>query len=247
MRFLSVLLGLMCLPVLLLAILTAPLWAPILLLLALIVPGLRAFSRTSKRRRWSLATYHSPHSLTWRWGIGFAIGSILTKPFLRLNGGSPFIGFGFSIGLAGAHVYTNNYGWQFGVWLLGLHFDLHQQRPMWYRDIYKRDQRDYGDRMQINALVREEWREGVSAGAAARQVCRSLGAHGLAPSLKRLLEEMLGDANRDNFDRQMILSAFDRADPAAAQEARMASFYRCNPHVEAVPDATEVAMPAAVH
>ncbi|MEO9230893.1 MAG: hypothetical protein ABI216_18375 [Devosia sp.] len=78
----------------------------------------------------------------------------------------------------------------------------------------------------IETWAKEELRPGVSPGAAARQLCRSLGAHGVAPTLKAMFEEMLADANRASFDRSMILDAFRDAAPAAAQDATIASFNR---------------------
>ncbi len=47
----------------------------------------------------------------------------------------------------------------------------------------------------IETWAAEEYREDVSAGAAARQLCRSLGIAGSAPTLRRLLEDLLGEAN----------------------------------------------------
>lgn len=81
----------------------------------------------------------------------------------------------------------------------------------------------------IETWAAEEYREGVSPGAAARQLCRSLGANGVAPTLKRLIEDLLADANRASFDRSQILSDFAEADPEAAAEAQLASFARNNP------------------
>lgn len=52
----------------------------------------------------------------------------------------------------------------------------------------------------IERWVHEEYRPGVSAGAAARQVCRQLGCNGHAPELKRLLEDMLADFNEQNHE-----------------------------------------------
>ena len=80
----------------------------------------------------------------------------------------------------------------------------------------------------IEGMAAAEYREGVSPGAAARQLCRSLGAHGVAPTLKRLLEDMLSNANRASFDRSQILSDFDAAAPEAAAAARVASHERIN-------------------
>ncbi len=55
----------------------------------------------------------------------------------------------------------------------------------------------FDPRKPIEELVQREYREGVSAGAAARQLCRSLDGY---PSLKRLLEDMLADYNQQNHE-----------------------------------------------
>lgn len=78
----------------------------------------------------------------------------------------------------------------------------------------------------IERWAKEEYRRGVSAGAAARQLCRSLGAAGVAPTLKRILEDMLADYNRASSDRAQILDAFDEAAPVEASDARQESFER---------------------
>ena len=80
----------------------------------------------------------------------------------------------------------------------------------------------------IEQWAAEEYREGVSPGAAARQLCRSLGANGAAPTLKRLLEDMLANTNRASFDRSQILNDFDAAAPEEAAAARAASHKRNN-------------------
>lgn len=80
----------------------------------------------------------------------------------------------------------------------------------------------------IEQWARDEYREGVSAGAAARQLCRLLGAYDAAPTLQRMLEDMLGDRNMASHDRHMILRDFEAASPKAAAEARLASFKRLN-------------------
>ncbi|UEM08021.1 hypothetical protein JL101_035820 (plasmid) [Skermanella rosea] len=81
----------------------------------------------------------------------------------------------------------------------------------------------------IETWTKAEYREGVSAGAAANQLCRQLGAYSYtAPTLKRLLEDMLIEANKRTFDRNQILQAFERAAPDAAAVARRESFERNN-------------------
>ena len=84
----------------------------------------------------------------------------------------------------------------------------------------------------IDTWAAVEYREGVSPGAAARQLCRSLGSNGVAPCLKELLEDMLADALRASFDRSQILIDFADADPEAAAEAYAASFARNNPSAD---------------
>jgi len=79
----------------------------------------------------------------------------------------------------------------------------------------------------IETMAREEYREGVSAGAAARQLCRSL--DGIAPTLKRMLEDMLAGANRANFDRSCILRDLDAVAPDDAPRIRRESYIRNNP------------------
>lgn len=84
------------------------------------------------------------------------------------------------------------------------------------------------DESIIEKWAREEYRDGVSSGAAARQLCRLLGMSNASPTLKRILEDMLGDINRASHDRHMILVAFDEASPNAAKKARRESFKRLN-------------------
>jgi hypothetical protein len=80
----------------------------------------------------------------------------------------------------------------------------------------------------IEKRSQDEFKDGASAGAAARQICLHLGIHNEAPTLKRLLEELLADANRSSFDRSQILRAFDEVNPDAATASRRESFSRNN-------------------
>lgn len=83
-------------------------------------------------------------------------------------------------------------------------------------------------KIDIEEMTKSEWPEGRSAGAAARELCRALSCNGASPTLQRLLETLLGDANLQSHDRAMILSAFKEADPEAAAAARSESFARLN-------------------
>ena len=82
----------------------------------------------------------------------------------------------------------------------------------------------------IEKWCQDEYREGVSPGAVARQLCRMLGASNAAPTLQRMLEDMLSEANRRAFDRSQILSAVDVAAPEDAPRIRRESFIRNNPN-----------------
>lgn len=157
MRMMSIAFGLLCLPLLVAVILLSPVIVPALCLLAVIVPGVAAFRRTSGKRSWNVASYHSPHSLTWRWLVNLSLGSVFTRPRLYMSPRETFMGvknpfsaFAFNIGIAGASASTNNYGWQFAAWLLGLRIHFSQQRSMWYRDLYRRA-RDEADQLSCRA------------------------------------------------------------------------------------------------
>lgn len=157
MRFTSVMLGLLCLPLLAVAILLSPVIVPVLFVLAAIVPGLAVLKRTSGKKSWNIASYHSPHSLTWRWIISLTFGSVFSRPRLYMSPRETFMGvrnpfpaFAFNIGIAGGSASKNNYGWQFAAWILGLHVNFSQQHPMWYRDLYQRA-RDEADQLSGHA------------------------------------------------------------------------------------------------
>ena len=60
------------------------------------------------------------------------------------------------------------------------------------------------ERSMIEMWVAEEYQEGVSAGAAARQLCRRLEDF---PNLKRLIEDLLADANRQSFEQGQTTDA----------------------------------------
>jgi len=153
MRFLSVVLASLCLASLAVAIVLSPVIILALFVLGLVVPGFAAFKSTSGKRSWNIASYHSPHSLTWRWLIGLTIGSVFARPRIYMSARNTFMGeidpfptFAFNVGFAGGSASKNNYGWQFAAWIFGLHLHFSQQRPMWYRDLYHRA-RDEADQL----------------------------------------------------------------------------------------------------
>ncbi|HRQ59794.1 MAG TPA: hypothetical protein PLN31_20460 [Azoarcus taiwanensis] len=79
----------------------------------------------------------------------------------------------------------------------------------------------------LEQAVKREWPEGRSAGAAARQLVYYLEP---APTLKKLIEELLAEANRRAFDRSMILRAIDVVAPDDAPRIRRESYIRNNPN-----------------
>jgi hypothetical protein len=162
MRFMSVMLALLCLPLLLAVIVFSPVIVPVLCVFAAVVPGFAALKRTSSKRSWNLASYHSPHSLTWRWLISVSFGNMFTRPRIYMTPvdhypgmKNPFVAFAFNIGIAGASASTNNYGWQFAAWMFGIHVHFSQQQPMWYRDLYHRA-RDEADQLSGRAWLSDK-------------------------------------------------------------------------------------------
>lgn len=185
MRFTSVMLGLLCLPLLAVAIVLSPAIVPVLFILMAIVPGFTAFRRTSGKRSWNIASFHSPHSLTWRWLINMSLSSMFSRPRLYMaprrdssfGTRSHFVAFAFNIGIAGASASTNNSGWQFTAMILGLCLNFSQQRPMWYRELIQRawDEKD--------AVVRENRRLRDYINIASHNAARSGAASPVAAHL----------------------------------------------------------------
>ncbi len=81
--------------------------------------GLAIFQRTNSRTSWNLASFHSPHSLTWRWILSFDL---------------PKRG-------QGRWFYFSHYGNRTSQWVLfffRFRLGWQTQEPMWYRDMYLR-------------------------------------------------------------------------------------------------------------
>jgi hypothetical protein len=77
----------------------------------------------------------------------------------------------------------------------------------------------------VEKIARDNYRDGMSAGALARQVSGWLPKESI---VRWMLEDMLGSANFDNHDRHMIFSDFDKIDEKESLAAKMRSFYRIN-------------------
>ena len=83
--------------------------------------GLMFFTRCSGEGCWNLASFHSPHSMTWSWVLSFRL------PRSRDEGRW----FHFSR-------YRSNDGLQWWLQIARISISWHRQRPMWYRDCYMR-------------------------------------------------------------------------------------------------------------
>lgn len=90
--------------------------------------GLALFTRTNDRGLWNVASFHSPHSITWSW--------ILSFRFPKKGQGRwlPFF-----------HSYRGNNGLQWHVAFAKCGIQWQRQNPMWYRDVLNR-KRDREDR-----------------------------------------------------------------------------------------------------
>ncbi len=82
--------------------------------------GLALFEKTNSQGCVNLASFHSPHSLTWSWILSFS---------LPRAGSGRWLGF---------HPWQTNQGRQWVFQIAWCTFQWHQQSPMWYRDMYMR-------------------------------------------------------------------------------------------------------------
>lgn len=118
------------------------------------IGGFSFLSRTSSKSTFNVASWHSPHSLTWRWILSLRRHSVmLPKPFMHRNS----IGWGIGLGtLLSFTVYRDNNGWQPEVCILWHGVHLSQQRPMWFKDMCRRawDEAEE-DKRHIRKLERE--------------------------------------------------------------------------------------------
>jgi hypothetical protein len=107
------------------------------------IGGLSLLTATNSPRVWTVAAWHSPHSLTWSWLIHLGAGRPTFKPHWFRH--KPWSGLSFGFGtLFSVSAYRDNQGWQGGLGLGGLDFRFQRQEPMWYRDLYirLRDEQD---------------------------------------------------------------------------------------------------------
>ncbi len=97
-----------------------------------------------------LASWHSPHSLTWSWilTLNWNVPAYV-KPHFQWSAVGPHLFRGASVGsLINAHAMRNNNGWQWGFALLGVGLSWSRQQPMWFRDLYwKRENERYERRV----------------------------------------------------------------------------------------------------
>lgn len=82
--------------------------------------GLILFQRTSDSGCWNVATFHSPHSLTWSWILSFRVPRADEGRWLHF-----------------ARWKTNS-GTQWCLQIARHALQWHRQQPMWYRDLWRR-------------------------------------------------------------------------------------------------------------
>lgn len=87
-----------------------------------IMKGLAFFRRTNSARCWTIAAFHSPHSLTWSWILSFSCDGFSERRFWPL-----------------IMPYRTNQGLQCVIRIpyVGI-FNWHRQQPKWFRDLYHR-------------------------------------------------------------------------------------------------------------
>lgn len=113
------------------------------------IGGLTIFERRGRGRA-DIASWHSPHSLTWSWilTVSWAVPGYV-KPHWQWETVGPHKFRGASIGsLINAHAMRNNNGWQWGFAVLGLSLSWSHQYPMWFRDLYWRRESERYERRQ---------------------------------------------------------------------------------------------------
>lgn len=106
---------------------------------------LKLFSRTSGNAI-NLASWHSSHSLTWRWILSLSWSRPgYVKPNFQWSSVGPMLFRGASVGnIVNVHAMRHNGGWQWGATLFGIGLNWHGQHPMWFRDLYwKRENERY--------------------------------------------------------------------------------------------------------
>lgn len=119
--------------------------------------GLALMRKTNDRKTFNLASFHSPHSLTWSWILSLRFSEGVTfKPRFRKREGGFSVGFGNM--LSGyTYKYNNGREWEINFLTVGLHYS--PQRPMWFRDMFWRAD---GEREALKRRIREleqAWRD----------------------------------------------------------------------------------------
>lgn len=108
------------------------------------IGALHLFNRTNQPGCWTLAAWHSRHSLTWRWLIHVS----------RFRGDERRASWRM------LHRWQTNHGlnWMFLVpWICRI--DFQQQESMFYRDMYERQ---FAERERLERQVREAVASAVS-------------------------------------------------------------------------------------
>jgi hypothetical protein len=127
----------------------------------LLPAGLKLFSRTNSRKTFNLASWHSPHSLTWSWIISFRRHQIMwPKPFAQRSGASLGAGLGTLISAWGYRA-NGHATWDVCLLWCGIHYT--SQQPMWFKDMIHRSWDEEEELKHENWKLRQQLAHVVSA------------------------------------------------------------------------------------
>jgi hypothetical protein len=126
--------------------------------------GLALMRKTNSKRLFNLASFHSPHSLTWSWILSLRFSEGITfKPRFMKDEGRLSVGFG---NMLSGYTCKQSGGreWEINFLTVGLHYS--PQRPMWFRDMFWRadDEREALKRRirQLERQIEEKPSGGMS-------------------------------------------------------------------------------------
>jgi hypothetical protein len=129
------------------------------------IGGFALFNRTNSKDNFNLASWHSPHSLTWRWILSLRRHQVMwPKPHAHASK----MGLGAGLGqLLAFYAYRDNNGLQWSVSLFWHGLAFSQQRPMWFKDMARRHWDEAEELKHENHKLRRQLDE--AAFLAARQ------------------------------------------------------------------------------
>lgn len=111
--------------------------------------ALALFQKTNSKGLYNIASWHSPHSLTWSWILSVHFDGIWRHPPTSVRKGLRL----------GFHTYRGNQGLQWSLVAPFVVVSWKRQREMWYRDMYRRCWSEREALEQANSKLRRALRE----------------------------------------------------------------------------------------